>query len=150
MGRVLGKQIKCRDEQKATQDEAAAGSPPWRGFDVIPERVERINVRLEESCDRICNILAPRTGLEAKFSLRLAAAMGIAGLDTGRLSTYSEEVAADHHMADEPSLQGVVVDRHRPQLAELAQVVEMLIRHRALELPAAPQHRQNHRRHRDR
>jgi 2-methylcitrate dehydratase PrpD len=60
-----------------------------------PDQVERIAVRLEESCDRICNIPAPRTGLEAKFSLRLTTAMGLAGVDTSRLSTYSEEVAAD-------------------------------------------------------
>ena len=64
-------------------------------YGVTADRVARIDVRLEEACDRICNIPAPRTGLEAKFSLRLAAAMGLAGLDTGRLSTYSEEVAAD-------------------------------------------------------
>jgi 2-methylcitrate dehydratase PrpD len=64
-------------------------------FGVTPERVENIRVALEESCDRICNIPAPRTGLEAKFSLRLATAMGLAGFDTGRLSTYSEAVAAD-------------------------------------------------------
>jgi 2-methylcitrate dehydratase PrpD len=62
---------------------------------VTPDRVERVSVELEESCDRICNIPAPRTGLEAKFSLRLATAMGLAGIDTGRLSTYSEAVAAD-------------------------------------------------------
>jgi 2-methylcitrate dehydratase PrpD len=64
-------------------------------FGVIPERVESIRVELEEACDRICNISAPRTGLEAKFSLRLATAMGFSGIDTGRLSTYSEEVATD-------------------------------------------------------
>jgi 2-methylcitrate dehydratase PrpD len=64
-------------------------------FGVTPDRVERIRVELEESCDRICNIPAPRTGLEAKFSLRLATAMGLSGIDTGRLSTYSEAVAAD-------------------------------------------------------
>jgi 2-methylcitrate dehydratase PrpD len=60
-----------------------------------PEQVEQIDVRLEESCDRICNIPAPVTGLEAKFSLRLTTAMGLAGVDTSGLSTYSEEVAAD-------------------------------------------------------
>jgi 2-methylcitrate dehydratase PrpD len=64
-------------------------------FGVTPERVEHVRVELEESCDRICNIPAPRTGLEAKFSLRLATAMGLAGVDTGRLSTYSEAVAGD-------------------------------------------------------
>jgi 2-methylcitrate dehydratase PrpD len=60
-----------------------------------PDQVERIDVRLEESCDRICNIPTPKTGLEAKFSLRLTTAMGLAGVDTSRLSTYSEAVAAD-------------------------------------------------------
>jgi 2-methylcitrate dehydratase PrpD len=60
-----------------------------------PDQVERIDVRIEEACDRICNIPAPRTGLEAKFSVRLTTAMGLAGVDTSRLSTYSEAVAAD-------------------------------------------------------
>ena len=64
-------------------------------FGVTPDRVERVRVELEESCDRICNIPAPRTGLEAKFSLRLATAMGLAGFDTSRLSTYSQAVAED-------------------------------------------------------
>lgn len=60
-----------------------------------PDQVERIEVRLEEASDRICNIPAPRTGLEAKFSLRLTTAMGLAGVDTSRLSSHSEAVAAD-------------------------------------------------------
>jgi 2-methylcitrate dehydratase PrpD len=67
-------------------------------FGVTPDRVEHVRVAIEESCDRICNIPAPRTGLEAKFSLRLATAMALAGLDTGRLATYSEAVAADPNM----------------------------------------------------
>jgi hypothetical protein len=57
--------------------------------------IARVTVRLDEASDRICNILAPVTGLEAKFSLKLTTAMGLAGVDTGRLETYSEEVAAD-------------------------------------------------------
>nr|WP_294529358.1 MmgE/PrpD family protein [uncultured Rhodopila sp.] len=62
---------------------------------IVPEQVERIELVVEEACDRICNIAAPRTGLEAKFSLRLTTAMGLAGIDTSRLSSYSEAVAAD-------------------------------------------------------
>jgi 2-methylcitrate dehydratase PrpD len=73
--------------------EAARTLREQHGF--APDQVEQIAVRLEESCDRICNIAAPRTGLEAKFSLRLTTAMGLAGVDTSRLSTYSEAVAAD-------------------------------------------------------
>jgi 2-methylcitrate dehydratase PrpD len=64
-----------------------------------PDQVERIDVRLEEACDRICNIPAPATGLEAKFSLRLTTAMGLAGVDTSRLSTFSVAVAADPVLA---------------------------------------------------
>lgn len=60
-----------------------------------PADVEAIDVRLEEACDRICNIPAPVTGLEAKFSLRLTTAMGLAGVDTSRLASYSETVAGD-------------------------------------------------------
>jgi 2-methylcitrate dehydratase PrpD len=62
---------------------------------VTPERIAQIRLRLDAACDRICNIPAPRTGLEAKFSLRLTTAMGLAGVDTGRLSSYSEAAAAD-------------------------------------------------------
>ena len=57
--------------------------------------MERIRLQLDEVCDRVCNIPAPRTGLEAKFSLRLTTAMGLAGVDTGRLATYAEATAAD-------------------------------------------------------
>jgi len=62
---------------------------------LTPDRIARIHLRLDETCDRICNIPAPRTGLEAKFSLRQTTAMALAGVDTGRLASYSEETAAD-------------------------------------------------------
>jgi 2-methylcitrate dehydratase PrpD len=60
-----------------------------------PEQIARIKLGLDETCDRICNIPAPRTGLEAKFSLRLTTAMALAGVNTGGLESYSEETAAD-------------------------------------------------------
>ena len=69
-----------------------------RELGVTPDRVEQVQVELEESSDRICNIPAPKTGLEAKFSLRLATAMGLAGIDTGRLETYASTVAADEDL----------------------------------------------------
>jgi 2-methylcitrate dehydratase PrpD len=64
-------------------------------YGVTPAQVERIRLRIDEASDRICNIPVPRTGLEAKFSLRLTTAMGLAGIDTGRMATYSEATAAD-------------------------------------------------------
>jgi 2-methylcitrate dehydratase PrpD len=60
-----------------------------------PEQVARIVLRMDEAADRVCNIPAPRTGLEAKFSLRLTTAMALAGVDTGGLTNYAEATAAD-------------------------------------------------------
>jgi 2-methylcitrate dehydratase PrpD len=62
---------------------------------VTPDKVARIHLQLDEACDRVCNIAAPRTGLEAKFSLRLTTAMALAGVDTSGLANYSEATAAD-------------------------------------------------------
>jgi 2-methylcitrate dehydratase PrpD len=62
---------------------------------VTPDKVARIHLQLDEACDRVCNIPAPRTGLEAKFSLRLTTAMALAGVDTGGLAAYSDATAAD-------------------------------------------------------
>jgi 2-methylcitrate dehydratase PrpD len=59
------------------------------------DRIDAITLRVAESCDRVCNIATPRTALEAKFSLRLTAAMAVAGLDTGRLDTFSEAACDD-------------------------------------------------------
>ena len=62
---------------------------------VTAERIAAITLRVDESTDRVCNIAAPRTGLEAKFSHRLTAAMALAGLETSRLDSFSAEVAAN-------------------------------------------------------
>jgi MmgE/PrpD C-terminal domain len=43
----------------------------------------------------VCNISAPRTGLEIKFSLRHTAALAVCGEDTAAIRTYSDENAID-------------------------------------------------------
>ena len=43
----------------------------------------------------VCNVAAPTTGLEAKFSYRLTAAMALSGHDTGALDTFSDVLCAD-------------------------------------------------------
>jgi 2-methylcitrate dehydratase PrpD len=62
---------------------------------MTPDKVTRIRLQLDDACDRVCNIAAPRTGLEAKFSLRLTTAMALAGVDTSGLAAYSDATAAD-------------------------------------------------------
>ncbi len=57
--------------------------------------VRRAVVRVEKGCDSICNIPNPRTGLEAKFSLRFMMAAALLARDTSDLSIYSEATCAD-------------------------------------------------------
>jgi 2-methylcitrate dehydratase PrpD len=53
--------------------------------------IHRICIRVEKVADTTCNIADPRTPTEAKFSLRLAVAMALLGLDTGDLDLFSTD-----------------------------------------------------------
>ncbi len=44
---------------------------------------------------RVCDLPAPMSGLEAKFSYRLTTAMALAGQDTGALTTFSDAACRD-------------------------------------------------------
>jgi 2-methylcitrate dehydratase PrpD len=60
-----------------------------------PEQIAAITLRLDRSCERVCNISAPVDGLQSKFSLRQTVAMALAGIDTASLVDYSVENARD-------------------------------------------------------
>ncbi len=62
---------------------------------LTPERIESARLTLNEACDRVCNIPAPTTGLQSKFSLRQTVAMALSGVETGALASYSEAGATD-------------------------------------------------------
>lgn len=66
---------------------------------LLAENIRAVHLRLDRSCDRVCNILEPRTGLETKFSLRHCCAMALAGVDTAALSSYSDAGANDPALA---------------------------------------------------
>ncbi len=57
-----------------------------------PDSIEKISIQTQPSWLQVCNIDSPKTGLEAKFSYRLTAAMSLHGVDTGRLDSYNEEI----------------------------------------------------------
>ena len=61
--------------------------------------IEHIEIDVEPGAERMCNIVQPRTGLEAKFSLRLNAALAVAGEDTSSPATYSDATAARSDLA---------------------------------------------------
>ena len=60
-----------------------------------PDAIAGITLRLDASCERVCNIPAPSDGLQSKFSLRQTVAMALAGVDTASLGAYSAENARD-------------------------------------------------------
>ena len=60
-----------------------------------PEAIADITLRLDASCERVCNIPAPVDGLQSKFSLRQTVAMALTGIDTASLGAYSAENARD-------------------------------------------------------
>src|SRR5205814_1828478 len=68
---------------------------------LTPEAITGITLRLDTSCERVCNIPAPVDGLQSKFSLRQTVAMALAGVDTASLGAYSAENARD------PALMGL-------------------------------------------
>jgi len=59
------------------------------------EEIESIRLKVEPGADKMCNIREPKTGLEAKFSLRFNAALSVLGGNTAAPETYSEATAAD-------------------------------------------------------
>jgi 2-methylcitrate dehydratase PrpD len=62
---------------------------------LTPELIAGITLRLDASCDRVCNIPVPVDGLQSKFSLRQTVAMALAGIDTASVGAYNAENARD-------------------------------------------------------
>src|SRR5882724_3602279 len=55
--------------------------------------VVRVTLRHDAGADTICNIACPSTGLEIKFSLRMVAALTLAGVDTAEVDSFSDATA---------------------------------------------------------
>jgi len=62
---------------------------------IAPARIEKITITVAPGSDRVCNIASPATGLEAKFSLKLTAAMALAGRDTSGIAVYTDDLTRD-------------------------------------------------------
>jgi 2-methylcitrate dehydratase PrpD len=60
-----------------------------------PKTIDDVEVRVARSLLKVCNIQAPTTGLEGKFSLRSTTAMALRGEDTSSLETFSDSRVVD-------------------------------------------------------
>ena len=65
-----------------------------------PDSIEKISIQTQPSWLQVCNINSPKTGLEAKFSYRLTAAMSLHGVDTGRLDSYNDEICFNEKIVE--------------------------------------------------
>ena len=71
-----------------------------REHGLSPAQISRIDVRAEQSTERMCNIIGPRTGLEGKFSLRFNTAFAVAGGDTSAPDAYCEDTVSRPDLVD--------------------------------------------------
>jgi 2-methylcitrate dehydratase PrpD len=60
-----------------------------------PDDIAEVTLFVHPHWLKVCDIPAPTTGLEAKFSYRLTSAMALSGLDTGALSTFTDALCAN-------------------------------------------------------
>ena len=65
-----------------------------------PDSIEKISIQTQPSWLQVCNIDSPKTGLEAKFSYRLTAAMSLHGVDTGRLDSFNDEICFNEKIVE--------------------------------------------------
>lgn len=86
-----------------------------------PDAVERIIVTADQSLNNVCNIPNPDTGLGMKFSLRTVAALSMLGRDTSRLSSFTDNAAADPSIAQ-------ARERVEVQLADIRPITRTVIR----------------------
>lgn len=111
--------------------------------------IESISIRVPPVADRVCNIAAPATGLEAKFSLRLTVAMALSGRDTSGIATYTDELAREPELVRLRDLATIeFVDGFPEAKAEVAIVVAGGARYAAVHdagLPDADLQRQGRR-----
>ncbi|MEM1430879.1 MAG: MmgE/PrpD family protein [Pseudomonadota bacterium] len=65
------------------------------GLQLAPAAIDRVTVRTHPRWRRVCDVAAPRTGLEAKFSYRMAAALALAGYDTAAPASFCDAHCSD-------------------------------------------------------
>ena len=84
-----------------------------------PQDIESIDIFVDKGHLRVCNIQEPKSGLEAKFSLRLTAAMALCDLDTAAIDLFDDAITRDErlvsfrdkvnvHAHDEPNPDSIV------------------------------------------
>jgi 2-methylcitrate dehydratase PrpD len=96
-----------------------------RQHELRPGDIARVTLVIDPQWLPVCCIAQPSTGLEAKFSLSLTAAMVLAGVDTASLASFSDAHCHDRVLTE---LARRVEIRPDPAVADTACRAEILTR----------------------
>jgi 2-methylcitrate dehydratase PrpD len=91
---------------------------------IQPGQVASVTLTTHPTWLKVCDIAAPTTGLEAKFSYRLTAAMVLGGIDTAALTSFSGTTCARPELIALRDLVRVAADT---DIAETAARVEIAL-----------------------
>ncbi|MDJ0828169.1 MAG: MmgE/PrpD family protein, partial [Rhodobacter sp.] len=103
-----------------------------------PGAVRAVEIATHPRWLSVCNIAGPATGLEAKFSYRLTAAMALAGRDTAAMASFADAVCVDPVLVALRDAVTVVPDATLPETAASVSVRTGEGLHRAEHDLAAP------------
>lgn len=81
------------------------------------EEINTITIHTNPRWARVCNIEAPQTGLEAKFSYRMTTAMALLGRDTGRADQFEDSFCGQADATEIARCVEVVFDETIPETA---------------------------------
>jgi 2-methylcitrate dehydratase PrpD len=84
---------------------------------IAPDAVAAVTLTVNPTWLRVCDLPTPATGLEAKFSYRLTAAMALAGVDTAALASFSDAACRDPRLVPLRDRVEVVADAALPDTA---------------------------------
>ncbi|WP_424943180.1 MmgE/PrpD family protein [Aliiroseovarius crassostreae] len=87
-----------------------------------PDTIQSMRLNTHPRWLSVCNIPAPKTGLEVKFSYAHVAAMAIAGRDTGALDSFTDDLALDPDLVDLAAKLEVIGDDSLPETAAVLEI----------------------------
>lgn len=95
-----------------------------RAHNLTPERVAAIRLRTSPRWLSVCDIKAPKTGLEVKFSYNWLAGMVLAGIPTSADISYTDALAADPALA---AFAGRITVAGDPSVSDMQAVGEIAL-----------------------
>lgn len=96
---------------------------------LAPENIESLTIRTHPRWMSVCNIGAPQTGLEAKFSYKQTAAMTLLGYDTGSIESFTDAITQDDAVTQ---LRDLIIIKEDDRLAETQSEITVNLRNGGL------------------